>query len=117
MANLQGGVYITFNKPYLNMVANLIISNKSLIINKKTEVIKKTNEVKAFLKAVKETNEMTIKSLLTVKASQYSTIFNGYKWSDIDKSQFTKKSGSDAKTTRMQELASLFAIQKSIEKI
>ena len=114
MANLTGGTYITFNKPYLNMVAESILSNKSLVINKKPQIVNHTPEIKSFLDAVDKTNEKKILSILKIGIN-FSTIFNGYKWSDIDKSQFTSKGSPSGKTTRMQELASLYSIQKSIE--
>ena len=115
MANLTGGVYITFQKPYLNQVKELIESGKKIKINKTMQIVEKTPEIKKFLGAVSSKQQSIINTVLK-KGNNYNPIFNGFKWTDIDKSQFTGKGGSsDGKTTQMQELASLFAIQKSIE--
>lgn len=120
MANLAGGAYITFAKPYLNKVADVITARDELILEGgEHQVITMTKEVKAFLSAVKSGNENAVKSAL-MDGSAYREIFNGKKWTQIDKSQFTGKGGdgigaSDAKSTAMQERASLFAIQKGIE--
>ena len=115
MANLTGGVYITFDKPYINQVADLIKNKKEIIIAKTKQKVELTPEIKKFLEAVKAKSQTRINSVLKT-GPKFSTIFNGYRWTDIDKSQFTGIGGQpDAKTTQKQELASLFAIQKSIE--
>ena len=70
--------------------------------------------VKDWLRAVSQTNEAQIKTILK-PSTNFVPLFNGYKWSEIEKSQFTGGGGSNAKTTAMQENATMFAIQKSIE--
>lgn len=96
------------------MVAEIINSESTLEVGNKSQVINLTDEIKSFLSAVNKKDENKIKSML-INGTKYTTIFNGYKWTDIDKSQFTRKGSSDAVSTRMQENASLFAIKKSIE--
>ena len=115
MANLLGGIYITFDKPYINQVADLIKNKKEMTIAKTKQKVELTPEIKKFLEAVKAKSQTRINSVLK-KGTRFNTIFNGYKWTEIDKEQFTGGSGQpDAKTTQKQELASLYAIQKSIE--
>ena len=121
MANLSGGAYITFAKPYLNKVADIIKERKELMFEGGDhEVVTMSKEIKSFLDAVKKQNENSIKAVL-MDGSSYNGIFNGRKWTQIDKSQFTGKGGdgggggADAKSTAMQEVASMFAIQKGIE--
>jgi len=119
MANLSGGVYITFQKPYLNKVSDIISKKQKLSFGDGTsQVINMTKEIQQFISFVKQKNETNVKNLLQAGSGKYATIFNGYKWTDIDKSQFTGKSGgsSDAITTAMQERASLFSIKVGIEK-
>jgi len=120
MANLSGGAYITFAKPYLNKVADIIKDRNNLIFEGGDhEMVTMSKEIKAFLDAVKKQNENAINSAL-MEGNSYREIFNGKKWTQIDKSQFTGKGGDsigapDAKSTAMQEVASMFAIQKGIE--
>ncbi len=116
MAKLSGsGLYITFGKPYLQKVADIITAGDPLGIGDVTQKINMTEEIKMFLRHVKSKNENAIASLLK-PGTNYNPIFNGYKWTDIDKSQFTGRTGgASGETTAMQERASLFAIQKSIE--
>ncbi len=115
MAGLSGGKYITFEKPYIGKVADLIVSGKPLLMtDRSNQVIVESPTVKKFLQSVQQKNEGTIGTTLKISA-QFAPLFNGYKWSEIEKSQFTGGGGSNAKTTAMQENASLFAIQKSIE--
>ena len=115
MANLSGGVYITFDKPYINQVADIIKNKKEIKIAKTKQKVELTPEIKKFLEAVKAKSQTRVNSVLK-SGTKFSTIFNGDRWTDIDKSQFTGIGGQpDAKTTQKQELASLFAIQKSIE--
>lgn len=113
---MSGGKYLTFEKPYLQMIANIILSGDQLqFLGNVKQKIDKTDFIKAFLAAVDRSQESRIVQILK-PGSSFSPIFNGYKWSDIDKSQFTKKGGgSDGQTTGQQERATMFAIQKSIE--
>jgi len=116
MANLTGGKYITFEKPYLGMVAEKIESGDKLKFEGNvSQVVNRTPDVNKFLKAVKDKNQIIINSLIR-SGNNYIPIFNGYRWTQIDKSQFTQRTGaSSGESTKKQELASLFAIQKSIE--
>lgn len=119
MANLTGGQYITFSKPYLEQVAEIINNGDPLKLDGESQpqVINKSPEIKKFLTAVKNKSEVTVATVLKV-GNRFLPIFNGYPWTSIDKSQFTGRGGkaSDGQTTAMQERASLYAIQKSIEK-
>jgi hypothetical protein len=110
VTTLAGGKYITFEKPYLNMVADVIASKEKLIVSGKSQVINITPEIKEFIKAVSSNNSRIVEQILK-PGSQYAPLFNGWKWSNIDKSQFTQATVP----TDLQELGSLFAIQKSIE--
>lgn len=116
MAKLPGsGQYITFGKPYLQKVSAIIAAGTPLQIGDVTQVINMTDEIKMFIRHVKSKNENAI-SVLLKTGTKFNPIFNGYKWTDIDKSQFTGRAGgASGETTAMQERASLFAIQKSIE--
>jgi hypothetical protein len=108
--NLSGGLYITFEKPYLNMVVDVITSKKKLKVVGKDQVISITPEIKEFINAVSSSNTIIVGRVLK-PSSRFAPIFNGWKWTDIDKSQFTQV----PVPTDLQELGSLFAIQKSIE--
>ena len=120
MAGISGGIYITFGKPYLTKVAKLIGEGLPLIFSDgSSEVVLKTSEIKTFLHAVDIQNELLVKTTL-MEGSGFKEIFNGRRWTQIEKGQFTGKGGdgigaADAKSTMMQEKASLFAIQKGIE--
>ena len=117
MANLTGGKYITFAKPYLELVADIIKTpGKKLKFDGNIEqVINQTDDIGAFLQAVSSRNEAAVDKSLKI-AGKFLPIFNGYPWTKIDKSQFTKQKGSDGASTAMQERASLHAIQAGIEK-
>jgi len=116
MAGMQGGDYITFKKPYLNLIEQVILNGEKLkFTDGQTQKINKTSAVNEFLTAIKSQREAEIARILK-PATNYAPLFNGYRWSEIEKSQFTTGGGaSDGETTRKQERASLFAIQKSIE--
>ena len=60
MANLTGGIYITFQKPYLNMVSEIIENNKQIKVGGRLQIIEQTDVVKSFLKSVKNKNERDI---------------------------------------------------------
>ena len=116
MAGMQGGDYITFKKPYLNLIEQVILNGDELqFVDGEKQKINKTSAVNEFLDAIKFQREAEIGRILK-PAKNYAPLFNGYRWSEIEKSQFTTGGGaSDGETTRKQERASLFAIQKSIE--
>jgi hypothetical protein len=115
MANLSGGKYITFEKPYLEMLAEKIDAGDDVKFDGNvSQKVNKTKDVKKFLTAVKNKNEINVASVLKI-GSSFSPLFNGYRWTEIDKGQFTKKGGSDGQSTAQQERASLYAIQVGIE--
>lgn len=116
MALLQGtGVYITFHKPYLEAVYRVIRDRKELtFVGNKRMKVPHTPEIRQFFTAVLNKNTSQIASILK-KGNAYNPIFAGYRWIDIDKSQFTSKRASDGVTTAQQENASLYAIRVSIE--
>ena len=116
MGKLTGGVYSTFEKPYLEQVADVIKSGKQLKIANKMQQVNMTDEIKSYIDLVEKKDERKLSLLLRNGGSKFSPIFNGYKWTDIDKSQFTGLGNAPSgESTAMQERASLFAIQKSIE--
>lgn len=114
MANLTGGtdnIYLTFKKPYLTLLANKIHNDEKVKFEGNvSQQVNKTPDVKNFLKAVKDGNERMVKTVLK-SGNSFLPIFNGYRWTQIDKSQFSQKGGD----TKKQELGSLLAIQKGIE--
>lgn len=108
---------ITFAKPYLEKVAEIINNETKLKFEGNvSQVVNKTPDVKKFLRAVKQGNEQII--LTTLKSgTQFMPIFNGYRWTQIDKTQFTgRTAAASGATTAMQENASLYAIRVGIEK-
>lgn len=116
MAGIQGsGKYITFEKPYLQKIADIIKSKSPLeFVGGIKQKVDMTNEIKSFVKAVDQSQEARVAQI--IKPQKFSPIFNGYKWTEIEKSQFTGQGGgSDGASTEMQENATMFAIQKSIE--
>ena len=54
MANLTGGVYSTFQKPYLGKVADVIKSGKQLKIANKMQQINMTDEIKSYIDLVEK---------------------------------------------------------------
>ena len=97
------------------MVSELIGNKDRIKLDGSLQVVEHTEEIQTFLQLVKDRNENKLEKLLK-PSGKFSAIFNGMPWTKIDKSQFTNLGGkSDGKTTQLQELASLFAIQKSIE--
>jgi len=108
----------SFAKPYLQMIASDIQNRKPVLMSDKTRITLDRNnrDIRKFLTIVRTKNDAQMRNVL-VKAGQYLPLFEGYKWTEIDKSPYSGLGGgkSDGKTTAMQERASLFAIQKSIE--
>jgi hypothetical protein len=110
---------------YLTMVGKALSDNKMIkFIGSGQSKIKQTKKIKAFLSAILNSKQLEIDSLL-MDGNRYSPIFistdgeEAYTWSDIDKSQFSGVTGvkkSDAKTTRLQELASMYAIEQGLNK-
>ena len=97
------------------MVSELIGNKDRIKLDGSLQVVEHTEEIQTFLQLVKDRNENKLDKLLK-PSGKFSAIFNGMPWTKIDKSQFTNLGGkSDGKSTQLQELASLFAIQKSIE--
>lgn len=109
-----------FSKPYLNMLAESITNGDDVKFKGNvSQKVNHTDEVKKFVTAVGK-QDMTAIARVAKSGSKYAPIFNGYTWSQIDKSQFSGRGGAglgqpDGKTTAMQERASLLAIKKGIE--
>lgn len=120
MANLAGKE-ITYDKPYLNMVADDIANGKAINIDgKKVTINKNDKDIKKYIATVKKSKDVT---MILKEGKGFAYIFvdkkgERYPWTKIDKSQYSGMGGkkSDAKSTAMQELASMYAIQKGIEK-
>ena len=111
---------------YLKMLETMLSTGKAIKFDGKgSEVIRKTPEIKLLIKEIKEfvrTNnvEKVTKILAPGRSgpSLYAPIFNGLTWTAIDKTPFSGAGGGspDAKTTKMQEKASLYSIKTFIEK-
>jgi len=116
MAGLAGGKYITFEKPYLGMVVSIIEKGEELLfVDNTRQKVNHTPSMKEFIAAYNNGNENAIGTILK-PGTNFSPLFNGYKWTEIEKSQFTKRGGgSDGETTGKQERATMFAIQMAIE--
>ena len=54
MGNLTGGVYSTFEKPYLEQVADVIKSGKLLKIANKMQQVNMTDEIKSYIDLVEK---------------------------------------------------------------
>ena len=87
----------TFEKPYLNMLAEQIESGTPIdfIGSAGKEKVKITPEIKQFIKAVK-TGRWTNVSKVLYPKSQWAPIFNDKKWTQINKTPFSGKGGSGA---------------------
>lgn len=111
MSTLSGsGPYITFEKPYVGMVAERITSKTAIVFKDgKSGVIKQTAEIKNFLKAVKNKNKSAVEKALKT-GNKFNPIFNGYKWTEIQKKQFSGKGGSGggAEATALTESMQCF---------
>lgn len=89
----------------------------------RTEVVKKTDTITQLIKAIQRADINKVKSILKPNGTSYAGIFNGLKWSDIDKQPFSGAGGDssassglpDAASTKKQENASLYAIKSFIE--
>jgi hypothetical protein len=111
---------------YLTMVGKALSDDTMIkFIGGGNTKIKQTKKIKSFLSAILNSKQLEIDSLLIPGGRYYSPIFisidgeEAYTWSDIDKSQFSGVTGvkkSDAKTTRLQELASMYAIEQGLNK-
>jgi hypothetical protein len=115
MAALSGTRDITLEKPYLTKLANALHKGESItFVDNKKERVRKTQPVRDFIQAVRRNDEVAAREILK-STREYQPIFNNRRWIDIDRDQFYKLSSADATTTKMQENASLFSIQKGIE--
>jgi hypothetical protein len=115
-STLTGGVYITFDKPYVNMVADHITQKTQILFKgNKKEVVKHTKEVKQFLKAVKDKSKVAVEKSLK-EGTQFKPIFNGYKWTDILKAPYSGKGGSGggAEATALTESMQCFVCSLAI---
>lgn len=97
MATMQGSrSYITFCKSYLKKVAALIENDKPIVFIVRNapikQVVDKQNEkVKLFLDIVKRESESEIHGILKeANGRDFAPIFSGFKWTEIDKAQFTQ---------------------------
>jgi hypothetical protein len=111
---------------YLKMLETMLSAGTAIKFDGKgSEVIRKTPEIKLLIKEIKEVERTSnIEKVRKILApgrsgpSLYAPIFNGLTWTAIDKSPFSGAGGGspDAKTTKMQEKASLYSIKTFIEK-
>lgn len=84
----------TFSKPYFSMIADKINNGEKIkFMTGGEQVVEKTEEIKEFLKQVKTNNDSTVLKVIYPK-NQWAPIFNGMKWTDIDKAPFSGKGGS-----------------------
>jgi hypothetical protein len=110
---------------YLNLVSkDLQEGNIMKFLDGKSTKIKQTDDVNALIKAIKTAKQPQIDKLLK-DGTNYRPMFisdnaqSAHSWSQIDKSKYTGMGAtktSDAKSTRMQELASMYAIEQGLNK-
>ena len=110
---------------YLNLVSkDLQEGNIIKFLDGKSTKIKRTDDVDALIKAIKAAKQPQIDKLLK-DGNNYRAMFisdnaqSAHSWSQIDKSKYsgaTSKGVPDAKSTRMQELASMYAIEQGLNK-
>ena len=114
---------------YLKELGTMLSTGRAIKFDGKgSEVIKQSPEIKTLIKEIKEVertrNVEKVKKILQPGKqvlggrSDYAPIFNGLRWTDIDKTPFSGAGGGtpDAKTTKMQEDGSLYSIKTFIEK-
>lgn len=96
MANFARGD-ATFEKPYLNMLVEQIETGTAIKFggSASAEKIKITADIKKFITAVKS-GRWTDVSKVIYPSSQWAPIFNGKKWTQIDKAPFSGQGGSGA---------------------
>lgn len=95
----------TFDKPYFRQLADKIQAGES--IKTKTGMVKmpKTDSgVASFLKAVKVGTDSAVLKVI-YPGSKWADVFAGKKWSEIDKGQFTGKSGGAGAGTIQTRIA------------
>ena len=124
MANL-GKSERDLSKPYLSLIVNDINSGSKIKFKSDSFVVEKTKEIKAFIKAVESSNQTAVDKML-LTTSGYAEIFKSKvgtksrRWTEIDKSPYSGMGGGggqpDAKTTAMQEHASMYAIEQGLNK-
>lgn len=86
----------TFSKPYFNMLAEKIENgDKVKFVQGGEQVIQITPEVKKFIDKVKSGNQNEVMKIIYPK-NKWSLIFNGQKWTGIDKAPFSGQGGSGA---------------------
>jgi len=125
MALFQGKDAI-LEKPYLMMLKKKIENKEKIRVKyekKFIEVIFLMNkEIKELIKGINSANINKINSILKDNKGKFRHVFETkdkklFKWTDIDKSPFSGAGGSkksDAKTTAMQERASMYAIEMGL---
>jgi len=113
----------TLSKPYITSIKRDIESSKPIKTVDGLETFIINGEIEKLFKAVDSADERKISSIIG-SGRNINPIFETksgkvYKFNQIDKAPYSGMGGSkkaDAKTTAMQERASLIAIKKSIEK-
>jgi hypothetical protein len=114
----------TLDKPYLSLLAKDLDAGVKIKFTGGDVIVIKTPEILALIRAIQTADKRAIdKQLLTRKT--YNPIFvnkitgKSYKWTQIDKSKYSGMGGvgkADAKTTAMQERASMYAIEQGLNK-
>ena len=84
----------TFAKPYLNAILDVLQNNEPLKFTDGTsQVVNHTPEIKKLIKSIEDRDEQAINKVIK-PTSAFAPIFNGWKWSNIEKSQFSLAGGS-----------------------
>lgn len=98
MSNFNGTRDNGFDKGYLDMVVRDIeAGNKIKFGDGESQKINVTDDIKAFIKAVKERDERNLNKVMRIgTTNKFSPIFNGYPWTKIDKSPYSGQGGSGA---------------------
>jgi hypothetical protein len=127
MALLSKPIERTFDKPYLEMIANKIKDGQSISFiksKKKTDFkVKLTPEIKKLITAIEKKNKTAVKKILETSDGKLLAIFTKsgedyFKFNEIDKAPFSGIGGGkiDAATTAMQEHCSLISIENALSK-
>lgn len=111
------------DKTYLYQVASDIAEGKKIKFKQGTEKVDLSPEVKSFITMANNPKKKEADVIKLLKAgTHYVNIFStkkgaSFAWSDIDKSPYSGQGGkSDAKSTAMQERASMYAIEQGLNK-
>ena len=112
------------DKSYLYQVASDIAEGKKIKFKQGTETIDISSpEVKSFITMANNPKKKEANVIKILKSGKhYANIFvtkkgKAFAWNDIDKSPYSGQGGkSDAKSTAMQERASMYAIEQGLNK-